>query len=104
MEQTGHSGLGLEGKLMQYIAGFFIALGDFIKKLTPHQHLMWVGSLILVLSGISGFAGVAVVDEMRMLLAYVGCAMMGVGSVMVAIHWYIEAKLPPRCDHDPDSE
>lgn len=84
------------------------AVGSLLTILTnikPSQYFMWGGGLLALVSGLSGIGGVAVVDDMRQPLFWIGVVMAFYGSGLAIYRTMVEDKnkQPPACNHD-DSE
>lgn len=71
----------------------------------PAQYFMWGGWVLILVSALSGFGGVAVVDEMRRPLIILGSVMAFYGSGLAIYRAIVEDRKaqPPACNHD-DSE
>lgn len=82
---------------MQYIVAIITAL----TAAKPHQYLMWGGWILILVSALSGIAGVAVVDDMRKIVIAVGCGMVVCGTALAIVRTHFEDK-HDHCDHDND--
>lgn len=85
---------------MQYI----VAIINALTAAKPYQYLMWGGWILILVSALSGIAGVAVVDEMRKSLILVGVVMVACGTVLAIVRAYFDAKNPPCLDDDDDPD
>ena len=82
---------------MQYI----VAIINALTAAKPYQYLMWGGWILILVSALSGFAGVAVVDDMRRIVIAVGCVMVVCGTALAIARTRYEDK-HSYCDHDDD--